>query len=127
MWIKIEDFKPDERTENIMKSVLCFGRRYENTYIAQYVNGRFKFPEGSQAENDTITHWMPLPQKPYIMNVDNVKLNIPQLRTVLNNQINDYIDVLETEIRIVGLRDKIHKRIKTLSEVLVILNEHNDN
>lgn len=61
------------------------------------------------------------------MNVDNVKLNIPQLRTVLNNQINDYIDVLETEIRIVGLRDKIHKRIKTLSEVLVILNEHNDN
>jgi hypothetical protein len=64
MWIDINDFKPDERSKNAGQNVLCCGSKWGNAYIAQYVNGRFKFSETSQAGADVITHWMPLPSPP---------------------------------------------------------------
>ncbi len=64
-WIDINDLKPDERSRNPGQNVLCFGSLYKNTYISQYVNGRFTFNEGSQASDENITHWMPLPDPPH--------------------------------------------------------------
>lgn len=62
-WIDINKMTPDQR-ENPMQNVLCFGDTWKNTYIAQYVNGRFKFDEGTQAAAEKITHWMELPKPP---------------------------------------------------------------
>jgi len=63
-WISIKDFKPDQRSENSQKNVICYASEYKNIYITQYVNGRFKFEVGTQAYSDVITHWMPLPEPP---------------------------------------------------------------
>ena len=62
-WIDINKSTPDDRTDT-SKDVLCFGKRWKNTYIAQYVNGRFKFPKHSQASAEEISHWMELPKPP---------------------------------------------------------------
>jgi hypothetical protein len=62
-WIDINKTTPDQRLES-RQNVLCFGDTWKNTYIAQYVNGRFKFDKGSQASNEKITHWMELPEPP---------------------------------------------------------------
>ena len=60
-WIPISEKEPDS-----IKSVLCFGSSWNNTYIVQYVNRRFNFKEGTQGAADVITHWMPLPEPPKI-------------------------------------------------------------
>ena len=58
-WISVEDQLP-----NSTKNVMCYGDRWNNWYIIQFVNGRFNFKDGSQGANENITHWMPLPPTP---------------------------------------------------------------
>ena len=64
-WISVEDMTPDEQDESVVhRNVLCYEAIWKNTYITQYVNGRFKFEKGSQPDIGKITHWQPLPKPP---------------------------------------------------------------
>ena len=58
-WIDINKEEPDS-----IESVICWGSIWRNSYIVQYVNGRFNFKEGSQGYHENITHWIPLPKAP---------------------------------------------------------------
>lgn len=60
------------------------------------------------------------------MNLDELKLNIPQLKQVVKNQIQYYNDFLSGEIRVVGLRDKVNNRLETLNKIQTLLIEHED-
>ena len=53
-------------------------------------------------------------------------LNIPQFKQIVNNTKADYIKMLEGEIRVVGLREKIGSRLRTIIKIEKILNEHKD-
>jgi len=60
------------------------------------------------------------------MNLDKTILNIPQLKQVVKNQIEDYNDFLKGEVRVIGLRDKVNNRLETLNKIQTLLVEHED-
>ena len=51
-------------------------------------------------------------------------LNIPQLRDVVDITIKDYNKFLKGNIRVIGLKEKIIRRKKTMQKILDILEEH---
>lgn len=60
------------------------------------------------------------------MNLEKTILNITQLKQVVKNQIEYYNDLLNGEIRVIGLRDKVNNRLETLNKVQTLLVEHED-
>ena len=58
--------------------------------------------------------------------IDTPICNIPQLKVAVNEMIEGKKEMLKGEIRTVGLKEKIVKRIITLTEVQLILNSHKD-
>jgi hypothetical protein len=60
------------------------------------------------------------------MEINNLTLNIPQLKQVVNNSINDLESMSKTEIRTIGLKDKIQNRLETLNKIKLALEEHKD-
>lgn len=53
-------------------------------------------------------------------------MNIPQLLEVVNASKSKYEAMIQGEIRVVGLRQKILNRIETLNKVQTLLIEHQD-
>ena len=53
-------------------------------------------------------------------------LNLVQLKDSIENKLADYKEMLDGEIRIIGLREKVEKRVETLTALLIILNEHQE-
>ena len=53
-------------------------------------------------------------------------LNIPQIERAVTHEILHYEDYLCREIRVVGLRDKITKRLVTLKRILEIIEVHDE-
>lgn len=60
------------------------------------------------------------------MEIDKLILNIPQFKQVVKNTKRDYEKMLESDIRVIGLRQKIEYRLQTISKIENILNEHKD-
>lgn len=60
------------------------------------------------------------------MDIYKTKLNITQLKQVVANSIEDNKDFLTTEIRTLGLRDKVNNRLETLNKIQTLLIEHED-
>lgn len=60
------------------------------------------------------------------MDLDKTILNIPQLKQLVKNTIADCRDMLNGEIRTVGLREKIENRLETLEPILTKLVGHQD-
>lgn len=53
-------------------------------------------------------------------------LNLTQLKISIRNKITDYNEMLEGEIRTIGLREKIEKRLITLNKMLETADNHKE-
>ncbi len=60
------------------------------------------------------------------MRLEKFILNLPQIEIVLKAAIRGCKELLDSEIRIVGLREKIEKRLKTLQKMKDVLNNHKE-
>lgn len=52
--------------------------------------------------------------------------NLTRLRQKVHAKLVDYKEMLRGEIRTIGLREKIEKRIRTLQKIAVILENHKE-
>ena len=67
MWIDVNERLPDKEGDYLVYIVSCFSEpRMETMYLAKYANG-FNWAAhviGYWVAENTITHWMPLPEPP---------------------------------------------------------------
>ena len=51
-------------------------------------------------------------------------MNIPQFKQVVKNTKDEYKKMIDGEIRVMGLREKIESRLQTMTKIVEILNDH---